>query len=228
MASFYHSDLQEAQEIELSPEESQHLAKTLRGKVGDTITLFDGCGTKAQATILALPQRRGPVVCQITTCENIPRPDYRIHLYVAPPRNKLLPQVVRQAVELGVSDIHLIESDFSVVKGKGHENLQKDILNACKQSGNAYFTEIHPMLSFNDALAECTEDIYFGAVPTDPNIDPKRHQFPSELAIWIGPEGGFSEKEKQALIDKDAKGICLGKWILRVETAVVALISKVL
>jgi 16S rRNA (uracil1498-N3)-methyltransferase len=227
MSFFYHPELiSKTGIIQLSREESQHISKILRAQIGDKISLLDGNGQKATAEVTAIPRNRGQVECRILEVRTIPEPKKKIHLYIAPPRHNILTGLTKQCVELGVWEIHFIECEYSVAKPKDKaDSLLKDIIAGAKQSENPFFPKIHKLTSFSEALEECQLQKVLGAVPND-NF-PKFNPHPSEesLALWIGPEGGFSEKEKRALRDTSAESLCIGEWVLRVETAVIGLIS---
>ncbi|NQZ57255.1 MAG: RNA methyltransferase, partial [Lentisphaeraceae bacterium] len=100
----------------------------------------------------------------------------------------------------------------------------KDIIAAAKQSGNTYFPKLSSLKKFSQALNDCEFPIVYGAVPADRG---EVSSLPEEgdIALWIGPEGGFSDAELQAIKDKGATGVCIGNWVLRVETAVIALLG---
>lgn len=226
MANFYHAQLSlDNPNIELSREESQHLTKTLRAKVGDPVQLFDGQGQIAKGQITSLPKNRGNVSCLISDLTKSPEPKVKIHLYLASPRHNILTGLIKQCVELGIWEIHFIDCEYSVAKPKDKaEALQKDIISGAKQSGNSYFPTIHSLKKFNSALTECSLPKVLGAVPSD-KFSEYSSSKADEISIWVGPEGGFSSKEKELLRQEKAQSLCIGQWILRVETAVVGLTS---
>ena len=122
-----------------------------------------------------------------------------IHLYMAPPRHNILTGLTKQCVELGIWEIHFIECQYSVAKPKDKaDSLLKEIIAGAKQSGNPFFPKVHPLCSFNEALEKCTLQNILGAVPND-NFPNYNNHSAAQIALWIGPEGGFSEKEKQDL-----------------------------
>lgn len=224
MAYFYCSELnQNDGEILLNRDESNHFAKTLRGKVGDSIHLLDGLGNRAIAIISEI--NRNSVRGKIKSIEEVSNPETRIHVYLAPPRHNIMTPLIKQCVELGVWSINLIECDFSVSKPKDKKGaFESEIIAGAKQSGNPFFPEIHAMTKFTSALKGCSHPKFYGAVPVE-SIDPESLTKKGDISLWIGPEGGFSPKEIQALKESGAQGITVGKWILRVETALIALLG---
>lgn len=228
MSYFYHPDLSLGAEFALCDEESRHMTKTLRMKAGTVIDVLDGKGGVAKAELLSVPERRGQATARVLEFKTVLKPKTRVHLYVCPPRNNLLTQIIRQSTELGVASIQLMESEYTMSrpKDKNLAEWERAALAACKQSGNAFLPEFPSVKSFSAALAACELPSYYGAVPEDADKLNRADDSPEDLAIWIGPEGGFSAAELAALKESGAKGICLGTWILRVETAVVAMMSQ--
>jgi 16S rRNA (uracil1498-N3)-methyltransferase len=141
---------------------------------------------------------------------------------------------VQKCVELGVSRVIPFESKFCTVKDKGNklDRLRRIAISACKQSGLAYLPDIGNTIHFEQLLqnvANVPQTIlaYEGATQNAKEVlsklDPNK-----DVAIIIGSEGGFSPDEVEALKNVGAKVISLGKTILRVETACVALLSAIM
>ena len=222
MAYFYCPDIKD-DKVTLNREESTHLAKTFRAKVGDKIKLINGKGTISQADITEIHPKK--VSCEIKTRETIKEPPLRVHIYLAPPRHNIMTPLVKQCVELGVWSINLIDCEFSVSKPKDKKNaFESEIIAGAKQSGNPFFPQVNSMCKFSEALGSCNLSKYYGAVPEE-SITVKSIQKEGDISLWIGPEGGFSLTELDALKQSGAKGITVGNWILRVETALVSLLG---
>ena len=225
--SFYCPELQlDSQILELPSSEAHHCATVMRLKSGDEIRLMNGAGLTASAQIINVEKRRVScriinVVSHMRTCE--------IRLYVAPPRNKNMELLLKSATELGVARITPILCEYGVVKPDGDkESWRQAVIAACKQSGNPWLPIIDAPLSFNDALAQGNEIAFLGAVPKDARpFDKDAVKSDKGYALWIGPEGGFSQTETQQLLDYGAIPLTIGPYILRVETAVPALLGAI-
>ena len=151
MPYFYNPEPLSEKAFFLPQDESRHLSKTLRAKVGDLIHLLDGQGTIIEAEISNIPSK-GRISCFLKSSELIPEPRVKIHLYIAPPRSNIMSSLIKQCVELGVWEIHLLECEFSVSKPKDKINLyEKEIISAAKQSGNPYFPEVKTAIPFKEA-----------------------------------------------------------------------------
>ena len=210
--------------VRLDRSEETHLFKILRATPGESVELLDGHGRIASAEV---GEER---ILTIREIRMTPLPERRIHLYIAPPRRQKMDSVLREATELGVwrivpviCEFSVAEPDASSVAGRWSDTM----FEACKQSGNPFLPETTPPLPFakalSDALVSCGE-LYFGSP------DQTEHSAPGamDIAWFIGPEGGFSKTEETRLREAGAKPLRIGRWILRVETAAVAGIVRLL
>ena len=225
--SFYSPELtEESRHLELSSSEAHHLASVLRLREGDEITLMNGNGLTAVATLESVDKRHA--ACRILSVTSHPRP-VRIRLYIAPPRNKNMELVIRCATELGVSQITPVLCDFGVSRpDTDKDGWRQTAIAACKQSRNPYLPAFDVPLPFADALSNCHETSFLGAVPESRTAS-QRKIVPSAdgFALWVGPEGGFSDAESRALLEAGAIPITVGPCVLRVETAVPALLGAI-
>ena len=222
---------QDSTRLPLPPDEALHLAKVLRLKVGDCITLINGKGISAEATVehLEMHGRNCSVECRIDNAQSIPLPRPALRLYIAPPKGKNMDLLLKEATELGISRITPIICKYSVSKpDESKANWRQHLIAACKQSRNPWLPQIDTPLPFASALAQGNELHFLGAVPragvAAPNPD-LAYAEQNGAALWIGPEGGFSPEEEAALFAKNAVPLTVGNWILRVETAVPALLG---
>ena len=141
---------------------------------------------------------------------------------------------VQKCTELGVTKIVPFVSNFTTVKQSDNkqERLMRVAIEACKQSGRAVVPEITAILTFNQVLAQLKEYeqiIVAFEQETAPAKDViSKLTKTKKVALIVGSEGGFSKNEVEQFIKLGAKSICMGKNILRAETASVALLSAVL
>lgn len=215
--------------VQLPEAEGRHAVKVLRLRPGDEVLLLDGAGTVATATLSEASRDGRQVSCLISQSQYFPQPEQKIHLYVAPPRGKTFDLVLKMATELGVWQITPVICRYGVAKpSESSENWENILQTAVKQSVNPWLPAIAEPTAFSAALSGASLPGYYGAVPRD---DQPPRPFPSGstpvLAVWIGPEGGFSEEETQALYEKGYCPLTIGQWTLRVETAVAALLGYV-
>lgn len=215
--------------VQLTADEARHAARVLRVRPGDAVALLDGRGRRAEARVEDVrPGRRQDVVlCRIASSARATPPVHRFRLCVAPPRGKEVFGIIRQAAELGVWRISPVLCDLGVAdpgqKTAGPHAVSEAVA-ALKQSGNPFLPTLDPARPFAQVVAECPPPGYFGDVPRAGSRAPERVECPpGDVSLWIGPEGGFSAAEQQMLLERGYQPVSLGRWTLRVATAVTAL-----
>lgn len=226
---FYCPDLVTgASPLTLSPEETRHVAAQ-RLRVGDPISLFDGRGHGARARVATIDTRGREVRVEITERFETPAPAYRLSLYCALPKGERLATLLDMATQLGVTHFTPLLCEHSVVQPSGnwHARAERICIEACKQSLRLQLPVLDAPQDFATALATAraaTPCLWFahpGATAT-----PRSDDIPTAgLAIFVGPEGGFTEVEATAADRAGAIRVDLGPRLLRIETAAVALIS---
>ncbi len=235
MHGFYSPKLTPSgREVHLPADESRHAIQVLRLGVGDQVLLLNGHGVRAEAVLDAVDYRRHTATtCRILQAVAVPRPLPHITLFIAPPKSKNIDAVIRAATELGAAAIVPVLCRFGVAKPDldTTANWTRTVIAAAKQSHNPWFPEIKAPITFTDALKTAGAHGFFGAVPP-----PAGAPCPAALtatdqqqtSLWIGPEGGLAPEELSALNAKGLQPLTVGQWILRVETAVPALLAVVL
>ncbi len=209
--------------IELARGEANHLFKILRARPGESVGLLDGAGTVGTAVV------ESGRVLRLTEKKSIPFPPRKIHLYLAPPRRQKMDQLLKEAAELGVYRIVPMTCSRSVaVPDADSAERQNDLLfEACKQSANPYLPSLESPLRFADAVADAKQNcgrIYFGS-PYENRAEDRTADV-QDYAFFVGPEGGFSDTEEDAMREAGFIPMQIGPWILRVETAAVAGIAR--
>ncbi|MGE4564759.1 MAG: 16S rRNA (uracil(1498)-N(3))-methyltransferase [Victivallaceae bacterium] len=211
---FVNSAFEAGAEIELERGERDHLFKTLRAREGDRIALYDGKGLRGTAVVG--PDRQ----IRVEDVEFVSPEELRLILCCAAPRRAKLDVLLKQAVEIGVAEIRLIHCERSVAQPEGSDRWQTLLQEGCKQSRNPHLPAIYPARPLGEVLAILKNEgasLYYGAVSgadSQPAIPPR-----GPVAWLVGPEGGFSESEEELIRSAGGRGLSLGPWILRLETA---------
>lgn len=217
-------DLSPGAEVTLERGEETHLFRILRALPGDEVELLDGRGRIASAEVK--PGR----LLQIRSIREIAPPSRRIHLYIAPPRRQKMDTILREATELGVWRIVPILCEYRVAKPEASSIATRwndAMFEACKQSGNPFLPESVPPLQFSAAVEDARErcgELRFGS----PEETGENSSSAEDIAWFVGPEGGFSKREETCLREAGAKPLRVGRWILRVETAAIAGLVRLL
>lgn len=212
---------------QLEEDESRHCSQVLRLSAGEQITVFDGCGRSAHATIRQVSKHVVSLEIGAITRDDSPSPV--IVLAQAVPKGKTMEWIIEKAVELGVSRIVPLVTRHTIVKYdaseamKKAEKWQKVALEACKQCGQNWLPQVLPPIdgrTFLEAPREGSKIIASLA----PGTQPLRHWIAEsgaaeQVTVMIGPEGDFSADETQLALEVGYRPASLGPLVLRSETA---------
>jgi len=210
-------------EFSFDKEESRHIVKVLRKKVGDIIHITNGKGWLFEAELILADLKHCTVTLSIISKKE--PSDYRLHLAVAPTKmNDRYEWFLEKATEIGIDEITPIICDNSERKFIKHERFEKIIQSAMKQSLQCYLPKLNPAVSFKDFIAQNIDGDKFIAhcEETDRKSLKSQVNTKSSTLILIGPEGDFSVKEITMALDAHFIPVTLGKNRLRTETAAVA------
>ncbi len=214
--------------------DAHHLARVLRMKPGEEITVSDPAGFDH---ICRIESVSGECVTAavISTSENRTEPPYRATLYQGMPKGDKTDVIVQKAVELGAYSVVFGVTERSVARPDGAslakktERLCRISESAAAQSGRGCVPYVGSASGFAEMLQKAREaDIalfcYEGGGENIADIlsaigDEVRGKNHFTVAALIGPEGGFSQKEADAARDAGLRFCSLGSRILRTETA---------
>lgn len=227
---FYAPVALHAPAVELTGDEARHMARVLRMKRGDRVVLFDGRGAEAAAEIEAVAREN--VRLRVLETRSSPEPQPPVILATAVPKGDRFRWLVEKATELGVSQLIPIETARSIVEpGAGKlDKLRQTVLAACKQSHRSRAMDLAPMISFAECCARISDSLAVIAHPTaNPAAAIPFEEKPVRpILLIVGPEGGFTDDELDAALRAGARPASLGRGILRIETAAVALAAYAL
>jgi 16S rRNA (uracil1498-N3)-methyltransferase len=218
---------------QLPQEVATHVARVLRARAGQLLTLFDGRGGEYDATIVQI-DRRG-VQVQIELHRAIERESpLPVTLLQALARGERMDFIVQKATELGVAAIVAMGGDRSVVRLDGPglarrcEHWRAVAISACEQCGRNRV----PTISYAADLASaCAQADATGvrlllAPEADQTLIAVARQA-SRIALAVGPEGGFSDEERSLAQQQGFQFCRLGPRVLRAETAPLAALAAI-
>ncbi len=220
---FYASDIVPPV-FQLSAEESKHIVKVLRMKVGDDILFTDGKGMLYQCRIAETNPKRVLVEVLEKKSGKDSR-DFFLHIAVAPTKNiGRFEWFLEKATEIGVDHITPFISEHSERKAVKTERLNRVITAAMKQSLKTFHPVLDEAVSFEKLIQQPFEGqkfiAYIGKAVT---LELSRaYHCGSNALILIGPEGGFSSEEVKAAKISGFVPVKLGPSRLRTETAAIA------
>ncbi len=226
--------------VSLTVSETAHLQRILRLKKGDACLVTDGSGKEAEAVIVAFPAS-GKAELRI---QKILSPHKALHsslsLFVYPAllQKGKLDDLVRQIQELGVEGFFPVETERTIVKMDAPAKTrmavrwEKIIREAAKQSGSLVSLKVREPLSLSKVLGQVPgEDTVVVFHPDSSAID-FRTWFENlnpqtKLHLFLGPEGGFTEKEMTAFEAKKAVKVRLVDTLLKADTALLGVVAAV-
>lgn len=221
------ADLAPGQPVALSREQAHYLGAVMRQNRGATVYLFNGRDGEWAATLDELGKRAAVAVCVALTQPLESRAD--LWLLFAPVKKARTDFIVEKATEMGASRIVPVITEFTNAERVRRERLQAHAAEAAEQCGGTFVPEVTEAMRLDRLLATwessrkimfCDEALAGGAVrlPQSENA--------GAWAVLIGPEGGFSDRERQTLAARpDAHAVALGPRILRADTAAVAALT---
>lgn len=153
----------------------------------------------------------------------------QVVLYQSLIKGKNMDLIIRQAVEAGVAAVVPVETEYSQIRLKDFKNekperWQRIIKEAMQQSGTSIHTTIETMIKVDDIPAVSSDEtgLFFHQSPMERK---SIHQYLDghfkKVSLFIGPEGGLSQKDIEILEAKGFKPVYLGENILRAETAAI-------
>ncbi len=215
--------------VEFDRSESRHITASLRAVPGDRVRAADGFGNIFLVEIESIkPVASGRIV----RAEKVEEPGYRLSLYQAVIKPQAMEVALEMTSELGLREFVPVITQRAIAKitPARLKRLRKIAIEAMKQSLGAYLTAVRDVLDFKDAIemAKGSDLIVFGDSDAQ---SPSLQEVllgscgARAIAIWIGPEGGFSEEEIKKLKAAGAKGFRIGGRRLRSETAAISAIA---
>ena len=208
--------------VDISGDEAYHMTKVLRLKVGFTVIVCNGDDYDYYAKIVDI--NKDSVTLNVyDRVINETTPSVGVNLYQCITKADKFAFIVQKAVELGVRSITPVISEYSNPNELNSERLNRVAIEACKQCGASKITTINAPVKLSEI--EFKHPVYMGYEHEDKVSLADIEIKDKEIDLLIGSEGGFSEKEVEALRTKGVTTFSVGKRILRVETATVSLIA---
>ncbi|MDO8492572.1 MAG: RsmE family RNA methyltransferase [bacterium] len=200
--------------------------KVLRLKPDDEIILSDGNGTERRVIIVSL-ERAATKLKIVESYKNEHEPSFNVLLYASIIKRDNFEWLAQKAVECGVKSITPITTERTVKTKLNETRIKKIMHEAAEQSFRASIPKLNKILSFEEALKDAEEksaQIFI----CDPTYKDNLIQSLKNIsrAVFIGPEGGFTERELQLAELFGALKLSLGKTILRAETAAIVAVHK--
>lgn len=222
-----------AGEVEVSGERLHYLARVLRLAPGDALEVFDGRGSAHRATVKAIEEQRATVV--LGEAVEAPRGG-EVTIVQGLPKGDKLELVLQKGTELGAAAFAPVHTARAVVKLTSERaadkvrRWQKIAEEAARQCGRADVPQVLPVRGLIETCRELAATAVVLVLDEEERATRLSHALAqagegTPLAVVIGPEGGLSREEVQALTGLGAVPVTLGERVLRTETASLAALS---
>ncbi len=211
--------LAEGAEIVGTADHAHYLANVMRRTIGATVVLFNGADGEWQARIAAMRGDRATFVVEHRLRAQAPADD--IWLAFAPLRHDPTHLVVQKATELGVAAVQPVLTARTQAGRINPRRLVATAIEAAEQCERLTVPRIHDMIDFSTLLRHWPEDRRL-VVAMERTAAPRPCVPAGPVGLLVGPEGGFTERELDALRARPfVVPASLGPSILRAETAAI-------
>ncbi len=220
---FINQNLEALEEIILEDEQAHYLNNVLRINNGELIAGFDGKHGEFLLEVCKL-NKKNILLKKIKKLHDFYLPP-DLWLLFAPVKKDKTDFIIQKAGELGVRKVIPTITERTICERIKIERYQAQIIEACEQCHRVDIAEIATPTTLDNLLKNWDNRILYYMDETGSGISiSQAFSIPkSKVAILVGPEGGFSPQELEKLRGLSfAKGVSMGKRILRAETAVTA------
>lgn len=233
-----------------------HMMKVLRLREGDEVDVSDTVEWEYRARIVSLSKEEAQL--RILDKQTFAaEPSVEVTIFQGIPKQGKMETIIQKCVELGVHKIVPVFTERTIVADKGNFNKKTERWNkvaaeAVKQCKRGIIPEVSQPVKLREVLADCDDN---GHIHTFEDFDLVLFPYENEkgttikdvlmtvsnpiyqeatgnelerIAVIIGPEGGFSDKEARNIISGGGESVSLGKTVLRTETAGMAALAMIM
>ena len=209
----------------LDKSQSHYLTKVMRVKENEVFSLFNKNG-EWEAKILGISKS----IVEFKTIKQLRQKENTKELWLAfsPIKSNYQNFMIQKATELGVTKFLPIIFERTIVRKINKERLEKIVIEASEQSNRINVPIIEESQKLNNFLKTNSIDLIFTDLNSNNNKIDKSKLTDKPVCIIIGPEGDFSEAERDKILSfKGVQSVKINENILRSETAVISAISIV-
>lgn len=224
--------------VKITGADLNHMKNVLRMKTGEAVLISDCTGKDYNCQIESYAEGEGilEILSENEDSKELPS---RIWLFQGLPKSDKMEVIIQKAVELGAAGVIPVATRNAVVKldAKKAEakvrRWQAIAESAAKQSKRSYIPQVGMVMSLKEAFSYIEEqkfDLSMIPYELEKGMDGIKQVLGrlapgQQIAVFIGPEGGFDEEEIKLALKMGVKPVSLGKRILRTETAGPAILA---
>lgn len=215
--------------VTLEGEQSHYLTNVLRLKIESKIRIFN----ETSGEYIASLSNIGKKSCDLEICDLYRGLEkiQKLSLIQSIIKNDRMAQILDMSTQLGVSDIFPVISDRSQIRTINYDRFRKIIIESSEQSERMDVPVLHEVSMLDKLLGDGKFDRIIFANENEENsrlLTESDLEKCDNLAILVGPEGGFTDREMSMILSHAAaRSISLGSHVLRAETAVAAICAQV-
>ncbi|CAD0184172.1 Ribosomal RNA small subunit methyltransferase E [Ruegeria sp. THAF57] len=215
------------QSVDLTREQAHYLFGVMRLAVGGHVALFNGQDGEWLAQVAQAGKRGGVLTCLEQSKPLQLPPD--LWLIFAPIKKARTDFIVEKATEMGAARILPVQTEFTNSERIRQDRLQAHAVEAAEQCGGTYVPEVADLQRLDrmlDTWPEGRQLMFCDEAEVGSALRLASQEKGQPWAILIGPEGGFSDRERKRLTGLPyAHVVSLGPRILRADTAAVAALT---
>ena len=224
--------------VRITGADLNHMKNVLRMKPGEAVLISDGTGKDYNCQVETYTEGEGilEILSENEDSRELPS---RIWLFQGLPKSDKMEVIIQKAVELGAAGVIPVATRNAVVKldAKKAESKvrrwQAIAESAAKQSKRSYIPKVGAVMSLKEAFSYIEEqkfDLCMIPYELEKGMDGTKQVLSrlasgQQIAVFIGPEGGFDEEDIRLALEKNVIPVSLGKRILRTETAGPAILA---
>lgn len=217
-------------ELTLPREASHYLVTVLRSGDGAAVRLFNAIDGEWQCVISRANRKAAHITCGERLRKATPPPD--IDYLFAPLKSARLDYLAQKATEMGARQLRPVITRHTVADKVNLDRMRANAIEAAEQCNMVYVPDVAEPEKLADVLADWPDDrtlIFCDERAGQANpIDTLKQLKPGPMAVLLGPEGGFSEEERDMILAlPNAVALSLGPRIMRADTAAVAVMALV-
>lgn len=209
-------------------EESRHIVKVLRKKIGDELQITNGRGYLFLAKIIEADSKH--CRAEITGTQKNHQKMHWLHMAVAPTKmNDRFEWFLEKATEIGVNEITPVICERSERRVIKRDRMERVVQAAMKQSLRTFLPKLNEAVTYRDFINMEHKGLLFIAhCQDDEKMELKRRvAADKDVTILIGPEGDFSPAEIHEAYENGFLPVSLGEARLRTETAAIVACATV-
>ena len=218
--------------------EHHHLRNVLRITPGETVRIVDGQGNVYTAEVLETDTNRSSSEVRFLSHEFHASVLPSLTLFQGLPKNDKMELILQKTTEIGVTQIVPLHTAYALQKPSQnrYERWHRVVISATKQCQRAWLPELCSPQTFEASLVQLQTFSLCLLFNPDPEQGSRTQHIrevlreasqATAIALFVGPEGGFSNQETTAAIESGCVPVTLGTNILRTETAAIVAVAAI-